>query len=84
MKEQVERKKDEVKNMTMMILNDEKYEQNNTMILTELDQEDPKFAQSVIQMRQNLSTLNHSQNNLNTTLNFVKRTTYGTQFSASL
>jgi len=73
MKEEVERKKDEVKNMTMMILNDDKFEQNNTMILAELEQEDPKLAQSFIQMRNNFTMLNSSQNNLNTTLNFVKR-----------
>ena len=40
MKEEVERKKDEVKNMTMMILNEDKFEGgNSSMILGELDQE---------------------------------------------
>lgn len=78
MKEEVERKKDEVKNMTMMILNDDRnYENpvgNNTMILAELDQDNDKIGQSMIQMRNNMSSLNISQsNNLNTTLNFVKR-----------
>lgn len=78
MKEEVERKKDEVKNMTMMILNDDRnYENptgNNTMILAELDQDNDKVGQSMIQMRNNMSNLNISQsNNLNTTLNFVKR-----------
>lgn len=41
MKEEVERKKDEVKNMTMMILNDDRNFEpiNQNMILGELDQE---------------------------------------------
>jgi hypothetical protein len=80
MKEEVERKKDEVKNMTMMILNDDRnYENqpisNNSMILTELEQDNEnKVGQSMIQMRNSISNLNISQsNNLNTTLNFVKR-----------
>ena len=78
MKEEVERKKNEVKNMTMMILNDDRnYDNptgNNTMILAELDQDNDKVGQSMVQMRNNMSSLNISQsNNLNTTLNFVKR-----------
>lgn len=80
MKEEVERKKDEVKNMTMMILNDQRnnvdYPNNNTMILADLDLdsgENNKIGQSMMQIRNNMSTLNVSQsNNLNTTLNFVK------------
>lgn len=80
MKEEVQRKKDEVKNMTMMILNDERnnvdYPNNNTMILADLDLdsgENNKIGQSMMQIRNNMSTLNVSQsNNLNTTLNFVK------------
>lgn len=42
MKEEVERKKDEVKNMTMMILQEDKFEtnpNNGSMILGELEQE---------------------------------------------
>ena len=80
MKEEVQRKKDEVKNMTMMILNDQRnnvdYPNNNTMILADLDLdsgENNKIGQSMMQIRNNMSTLNVSQsNNLNTTLNFVK------------
>lgn len=90
MKEEVERKKDEVKNMTMMILNDDRNYESNTgnMILNELEH-DPertesqeegipserseRLGQSMMQLRQNLSTMNVTQN-LNTTLNFVKRT----------
>jgi hypothetical protein len=66
--------------MTMMILNDERnnvdYQNNNTMILADLDLdtgENNKVGQSMLQIRNNMSTLNVSQsNNLNTTLNFVK------------
>lgn len=66
--------------MTMMILNDERnnvdYQNNNTMILADLDLdsgENNKIGQSMMQIRNNMSTLNVSQsNNLNTTLNFVK------------
>lgn len=44
------------------------------MILAELDQDNDKVGQSMMQMRNNMSSLNISQsNNLNTTLNFVKR-----------
>ena len=77
MKEEVERKKDEVKNMTMMILNDDKFEHNSSMVLAELDHDDPKFAHSFVHIRNTL--LNSSQNNLNTTLNFVKCNTQNTQ-----
>lgn len=48
------------------------------MILNELEQEgtgEQKMGQSVVQMRQNLSTMNMTQN-MNTTLNFVKRNLY--------
>lgn len=83
MKEEVERKKDEVKNMTMMILNDERNfdPSNNTMILADLDLNgEEKLGQSMINLRNNLSTMNISQaNNLNTTLNFVKRSLYSIQ-----
>lgn len=67
----------------MMILNDDKFEHNNTMILAELDQDDPKFAQSFMHIRNNLTMLNNSQNNLNTTLNFVKRNNIQTQSNAN-
>ena len=84
MKEEVERKKDEVKNMTMMILNDDRgFEaENSGMILGELDQEGSdreergevkereKMGQSMMQLRNNLSTLNQTQK-LNTTVNFI-------------
>lgn len=65
----------------MMILNDDRnYDNpvgNNTMILAELDQDNDKVGQSMIQMRNNMSSLNISQsNNLNTTINFVKRKAY--------
>jgi hypothetical protein len=78
MKEEVERKKDEVKNMTMMILNDDRnfeHPGNSSMILADLDQDNEnKVGQSMMQIRNNISTLNITQsNNLNTTLNFVKR-----------
>ena len=88
MKEEVERKKDEVKNMTMMILNEDRgFEaENSGMILGELDQEgsdreerEPrevkereKMGQSMMQLRNNLSTLNQTQK-LNTTVNFINR-----------
>ena len=66
--------------MTMMILNDQRnngdYVNNNTMILADLDLdsgESNKVGQSMLQIRNNMSSLNISQsNNLNTTLNFVK------------
>ena len=90
MKEEVERKKDEVKNMTMMILNDDRgFEgENSGMILGELEQEGSdreerdtrdvkerereKMGQSMMQLRNNLSTLNQTQK-LNTTVNFINR-----------
>ena len=78
MKEEVQRKKDEVKNMTMMILNEERgmEHQNSQNILEELEQEGSgdreKMGQSMMQLRSNLSTLNQTQK-LNTTVNFINR-----------
>jgi hypothetical protein len=81
MKEEVERKKDEVKNMTMMILNEDRnleFTPSGTMILGELDanQEERLIDTSVGQSRSNMASLNTSNNNnnsVNTTINFVKR-----------
>ena len=62
----------------MMILNDDRNFENpgnSSMILADLEQDNEnKVGQSMMQIRNNISNLNISQsNNLNTTLNFVKR-----------
>lgn len=85
MKEEVERKKDEVKNMTMMILADDKPEPigSTSMILGELDQDESRMGQSLSQLRANRTQLNASTTALNTTLNFVKCTRETTQYRGS-
>ena len=98
MKEEVERKKDEVKNMTFMMMNEEREPLGSGgMILGELEGEEPLDSAgeddeekrptngSIMQSRTNQSIMNMSQtNNINTTINFVKRIFDSIKFKENL